>query len=255
MKTIVAALSLLAATVSGASAADLAARPITKAPPMVAPVATWTGWSVGLQAGWLSGEANHAIITDDLGFLNAPYGPTKIEGFNFGGVIGYDYQVSPNWVFGINTEFNSGSKRGVFDNGIPQGFGPGGDDIYESKLKWYGSVRGKVGFVPTGMPQLMIYGMGGLAYGRIDAANGDGAEPLSELNPTEMASGSATGIGYVAGGGLSWMLSPNVVLSAEGMYYDLGSIRINTISSLGGPHVFDVNTSFAVGRGVLSYKF
>ena len=47
MKKIALALTALAALTGSASAADLAARPYTKAPVAVAPVADWTGCYVG----------------------------------------------------------------------------------------------------------------------------------------------------------------------------------------------------------------
>ena len=46
MKKLVIALTALAAMTGSASAADLAARPYTKAPALVAPVYNWTGFYI-----------------------------------------------------------------------------------------------------------------------------------------------------------------------------------------------------------------
>ena len=256
MRKLAFAFAILASSVAVASAADMAPRPYTKAPAKIAePIYNWTGLYIGIQGGWSSGEANHTILTDGFGFLNAPFGPTKIKGGNFGGLIGYDYQISPLWVLGVNSEFNGGKLTGLFDNGIAQGFGPGNDDIYQSEVRWFGSTRGKVGLVVPGMPQLMVYGTAGVAYASIFGANGDGLNGVSALD-VRQASGTKTQIGYTAGGGVSWMIpGTKFILSAEGAYYDFGTAHINTVTNTGVPHVFDVRTTFGTGRGILTYKF
>ena len=52
MKKIVLAAAVLALGTVSASAADLAARPYTKAPPMVAAVYDWSGFYIGANGGW-----------------------------------------------------------------------------------------------------------------------------------------------------------------------------------------------------------
>ena len=48
--------------IGATSAADLAARPYTKAPPSVAPAYNWTGFYVGLNGGWV-GSSNGSLST------------------------------------------------------------------------------------------------------------------------------------------------------------------------------------------------
>ena len=52
MKKIAFAAALLALGTVSASAADLAARPYTKAPPMIAAVYDWSGFYIGANGGW-----------------------------------------------------------------------------------------------------------------------------------------------------------------------------------------------------------
>ena len=52
MKRILIAAAVALSTASGAQAADLAARPYTKAPPAVAAVYDWTGFYVGGNVGY-----------------------------------------------------------------------------------------------------------------------------------------------------------------------------------------------------------
>ena len=51
MKKLVIAASILAASSASAFAADLAARPYTKAPPVVAALYDWSGFYIGINGG------------------------------------------------------------------------------------------------------------------------------------------------------------------------------------------------------------
>ncbi len=53
MKRLVLAASILAASTASSFAADLAARPYTKAPPpVVAAMYDWSGFYIGINGGW-----------------------------------------------------------------------------------------------------------------------------------------------------------------------------------------------------------
>jgi outer membrane immunogenic protein len=41
---------------------------------------------------------------------------------------------------------------------------------------------------------------------------------------------SGTRVGWTAGGGVEWMFMPNWSLKAEGLYYDLGSVALQSSS-------------------------
>jgi outer membrane immunogenic protein len=250
VKKLVVAISILAAGIVSASAADMAVRPSKAVAVMADPVPSWTGWYIGAQGGWSTGHANHTIITDGLGFLNAPFGPTDIDGGNYGAVLGYDWQLSPVWVFGLNTEINGGKLKGQFDNNPP-----GNDDLYNSEVNWFGSTRVKFGAVIPSAPQLMVYATAGVAYADIKGANGDGLNGTNQLD-VRQGSGSKVDFGYTVGGGLSWMIpGTRLVLSGEGAFYDFGKTRINTVTNTGDAHVFDVDTQFTSWRGILAYRF
>src|SRR6187200_1444047 len=100
-------LATLLAAPFAANAADLRA-PTYKAPAYVAPLApSWTGFHVGLNAGYAFGEA------DWSGFASSP-SPT---GFLVGGTLGYNLQTG-SWVWGIegdmawaNVDDNVGARN------------------------------------------------------------------------------------------------------------------------------------------------
>src|SRR5712664_2141150 len=95
-----------------ASAADLAARPYTKAPPMIAAIYDWSGFYIGANGGWGSSR-NCWTATSSLG---APVPPTSegchdATGGVVGGQIGYRWQ-SGGWVFCVEAQGDWADLRG-----------------------------------------------------------------------------------------------------------------------------------------------
>jgi outer membrane immunogenic protein len=139
-----AALALLAVS-SSANAADLAARPYTKAPAMApAIVYNWTGFYIGGHVGGAFGGDNNILA------------PGGNDGrFMGGGQIGYDTQFSPNWVFGVEANYSFLDTGSAFAN------------------RGLGSVTGRVGY--TWGPSL-LYVKGGYAWADSRFTNGFGGD-------------------------------------------------------------------------------
>src|SRR5437763_10684576 len=84
----------LAAVATPASAADLAARPYTKAPPMVAAIYDWSGFYIGGNGGWGSSHK----CWDVSNFPGATVVPIFREGCHdatrgvVGGQLGYRWK-------------------------------------------------------------------------------------------------------------------------------------------------------------------
>ena len=76
------------------SAADLAARPYTKAPACAAPVYNWTGLYVGGFAGGVFDGGTKTRTTVPGG----TFGGERSSAFFGGGQVGINYQFSPNWL-------------------------------------------------------------------------------------------------------------------------------------------------------------
>jgi outer membrane immunogenic protein len=122
MKKLIIALTAVAAFTGSASAADLAARPYTKAPPMMAPVYNWTGFYIfGGGGGGLWDADSNVKSTGVVGGLGG-FGPagtalsrdqrTGGDGW-FGTVgIGYDWQFNGKWVAGIFADGQFGDIHG-----------------------------------------------------------------------------------------------------------------------------------------------
>lgn len=179
-----------------ASAADLG-RPVYKAPPPpAAPVQNWTGWYVGLNAGYgwenTIDDSASGLFCDPLGaFCPTPPPPgfttpsgalaaavpprfdTHPKGFIGGGQIGYNYQFAPNWVAGVETDFQGADIKGdetVGGSALAGAIAPfipvNVTGTGSQKLDWFGTLRGRLGWVPVN--PLLIYATGGLAYGHTE---------------------------------------------------------------------------------------
>ncbi|MEH2472781.1 outer membrane immunogenic protein [Nitrobacteraceae bacterium AZCC 2161] len=218
------ALVALGATVP-ALAADLAARPYTKAPAYVAaPIYNWTGFYIGGHVGGafngnngFSGVANN---NNDGKFLGGVQG-------------GYDYQFAPNWVLGIEAEYSwlsDSSNNVVFP----------GAYVYNNNLKGLGSVTGRIGY--TWGPAL-LYVKGG--YGFADFNQ-------SVVGPTAIAINGGGKDGYTVGAGLEYLFTQNWSGKVEYQYYDFGKTSFATapLAAFGSTR----NDEHTVKAG-LNYRF
>jgi outer membrane immunogenic protein len=85
-----------------ASAADLAARPYTKAPPPIAaPIYDWTGFYIGANGGW--GESHSCVDFFNGAGVDFAQGCGNRSGGLIGGQLGYRWQAS-QWVFGLEAQ-------------------------------------------------------------------------------------------------------------------------------------------------------
>src|SRR5947209_15112523 len=94
----------LIAFAAPAAAADLAARPYTKAPPMVAAIYDWSGFYIGINGGGGSSRKCWDFVSPTLGAVVAD-GCHDAVGGTVGGQVGYRWQ-SGNWVFGLEGQGN-----------------------------------------------------------------------------------------------------------------------------------------------------
>jgi outer membrane immunogenic protein len=193
------ALVALGATVP-ALAADLPARPYTKAPAYVAPLYNWTGFYVGGHIG--------GAFTSDNNFGGLTTGNNDNGRFLGGLQFGGDYQFAPNWVIGGEFQY---SWLGSNNNGIifPGGF------LYTNNQRALGSVTGRIGY--TWGPAL-LYVKGGYAFA-------DDSESLFNGGGTPLAF-ALTGDrrnGFTVGAGFEYLFTQNWSAKLEYQFYDFGS--------------------------------
>src|ERR1700754_4229480 len=130
--------------VTPASAADLAPRPYTKAPPpVVAPVYNWGGFYIGLNGG--GGSSHDSWTLED--FAGVPLAPAIGEGSHdatgglVGGQIGYRWQAT-NWVFGVEAQGDWADLKGS-NVSSPAAFSP---LVNNTKIDALGLFTGQVGY-------------------------------------------------------------------------------------------------------------
>lgn len=242
-----AALALLG--VGHAVAADM---PV-KAPPIVVPYFSWTGFYVGANAGygWLDSNSTasgspgvfdpilvaggSAALASGLA-LATPSVPPAPAGFIGGGQIGFNRQIG--WfVGGIEADIDGAAMRqttvGSTLVGVP-GF-PGSSinaaAAASNRLDYLATVRGRLGYALY--QQWLLYVTGGLAIGgvRSNIVGTDlllgGAVGLTTTMPTA-ATSSDTRVGWTIGGGAEYALSAHWSAKVEALYYDLGRTNLNT---------------------------
>ncbi len=176
-------LAALLAAPFAANAADLRA-PTYKAPAYVAPMApSWTGFYVGLNAGYGFGDANWSGVNDP-----------EPSGFLVGGTIGYNLQTG-SWVWGIEGDLAWAN----IDDSV---------GARSSEITWFGTARGRIGY--AGWGSMMPYITAGAAFAGVE-------------NSIGAASTSETRVGWTAGLGLEYMVWTNWSVKLEYLYADLGT--------------------------------
>jgi len=227
MKRILATVMVTAALTAPGLAADLGARTYTKAPAL-APVSNWSGFYIGgnLGYGWGNGDTDISFLPSpqDFGFNNTTLA-ARSTGVTGGAQIGYNWQIG-SLVTGLEADIQgSGIKSSA--RATPTLVGTADPDSFgsllssDTKLAWFGTVRGRLGVTVT--PELLLYGTGGLAYGRVDAS-ANLLQHFDEGSPSQFpASISKTKVGWTAGAGAEWMFARNWSAKLEYLYVDLGN--------------------------------
>jgi outer membrane immunogenic protein len=133
-------------------AADLPARPITKAPPpVIAPIYDWTGFYIGVNGGWGRSRKCWEDATDATGAFFGFEGCHNAEGGTAGGQIGYRWQ-NAGFVVGVEGQGNwadfSGSNQSLVFT----------DTTNRSRIDAFGLITGQVGYAWN---NVLLYVKGG----------------------------------------------------------------------------------------------
>jgi outer membrane immunogenic protein len=170
---------------------------------------------------------------------------------------GYNWQTA-NFVLGIETDIELSSQRGSqnFNAIFGQTSLIGGvlstqpilSEANTEKLKWLGTLRGRVGYAAGG---LLIYGTGGLAYGQVSTS---GSTTVTGLNfgpalsvcpgtvfgapgavgvcPYASWSQDQTRVGWTLGAGVEGTLFGDWSWKIEYLHVDLGNINTTFVPNL-----------------------
>ena len=246
MKKIILAASILVASAMSASAADLAARPYTKAPAPAVVAYDWSGFYIGLHAGYASSDPRFDFA--DFGHYNLAPGNSfgfGANGFMGGGHAGYNWQSS-NFVFGLEGSISyTDLRRSAISPFFPA------TDTFHTKQEWIATVTPRIG-VTSGA--WLFYVKGGVAFTELRTRIQDTAD-YNERNENKT--------GWTVGGGVEWMMAPNWIVGVEGNYYDFGhccggfsfnrSLATNALLASSSNHSVRFDDWSVLGR--VSYKF
>lgn len=211
-----------------ASAADLAARPYTKAPaPVIAAVYDWSGFYIGLNGGggwsrkcWdtTTPVVNPAILVAVVLVPPGPEGCHDASGGVVGGQLGYRWQTGA-WVFGLEGQGDWANIRGS-NASIYAPFAFFGNSN-RTKIDGIGLITGQVGYA---MNNVLFYVKGG-AMGVSDKYQG-----YTTLTGVVFDRASETRYGGAIGAGIDFGVTPNIVLGVDYMHGFLGSRDITFTS-------------------------
>jgi outer membrane immunogenic protein len=148
-------------------------------------------------------------------------GPTNTSGILGGVQVGYNHQLPNNVVLGAEADITASNVR---NNGYTE----------KTRQNWMGSARVKAGYA---FGNVMPYVTGGLSGGTTEIT-------------TPVAKTTSTGAGWVVGAGAEMMLTPNVSMRGEYLYYALPDAALPTTVGF-----VKVENSVNVFRGGMNYKF
>jgi outer membrane immunogenic protein len=232
----------LIAVAAPAGAADLAL-------PAPAPVAapSWTGFYVGAGLGFRSSNTNATVTsaTTTVGALG-PFNlianngcnagvpcalgePFNGTSFRFAPYLGYDWQIAPRWVVGLEGDFGIGNQTTSLNGGFypaPTVLAGISADSFAVKTTWDASARVRAGYLVD--PTVLFYVTGGPAWLRIEPTSNcstaaAGNCPPGALAPAVITDGT-TRLGGTVGAGIEAMLWANWMVRFEYRYANFGTI-------------------------------
>jgi outer membrane immunogenic protein len=265
----------LASMSAAAFAADLPRREAAPAPAPIyaAPIFTWSGFYVGLNAGVAFGDNNDRPAVDGL-FLTDPYFGNAVRQYNNGAFRDDDNsgltagaQIGYNWQFGamvIGLEADINYR----DNGGRNGFNILGTGDYagyglaytgDEGGNWFGTLRPRIG---VAFDRTLLYVTGGLAYGKsrrggtLYAYDTDApGVPLAGLSWG--SSDNSSNWGWTLGAGVEHAFSNNWTAKFEYLYVNLDSGNRTLVNANAPNYIFTSSRDdqFSVVRVGLNYKF
>jgi outer membrane immunogenic protein len=156
---------------------------------MVVPVSPWTGFYIGAHIGGVSSSETVDFV-----------GSTDPSGVTGGLQAGYNWQVAPAWLVGIEEEIS-------FTNASGSAF------RFKSDHNWYDTFDARLGHI---LPWRgwMVYGKAGAAW-----MNADYSVPSVSVNTTRS--------GWNVGVGAEYLIAPQWSVKAEYNFLDFGKDNIS----------------------------
>lgn len=211
---------------------------------------SWTGFYVGLTGGYGLSHSNGTAVPGDpntdrsIGGL--PVVPplaagADSSGWFAGALAGYNWHVATRAIVGLEADVSAADLAGRGSTATPV-FGGNNTGTFNTshRLQWFGTLRGRAGFLPSA--NFLLYATAGLAVGGMeDSATlvldpgqsnsiglqgyGFGCGGIYGSSTCFAGSDSRTALGWAAGVGGEYRATANVTLRFEYLYLDFGTAR------------------------------
>ena len=219
------AATLLASTSLGL-AADLPRKGAPAAAPYLspAPAFTWTGVYVGVNGGYAWDQFTKGG--------KAAFG--KSSGGIFGATVGYNYQVAPNFVVGLEGDADWASLNARKTNAFSV------NSASQAKLEDMFTLRARAGY---SVDRALVFVTGGYAGANVKSS-------VADVTNGIFASNSAFRSGYALGGGLEYAFTNNISAKGEYIYSSLGEKNL-----FGGVDAIKSGVNVSTVKAGLNYRF
>jgi outer membrane immunogenic protein len=246
MKKFLLAMTGLGAVAASAPAlaADLAAKPYTKAPPIVAAtIYDWSGFYGGFNAGGGSSRNCWNLVQNGGVAVNPAAnreGCNSAGGAAVGGQIGYRVQMS-NWVFGVEAQgdwanFNGSNRNMVLPTLTDR-----------SRVDGFGLFTGQVGY---SFNNILGYIKGGAAV------VGDKYNTFTTATNVVLDSANTTRWGGTVGAGVEYGFAPNWSVGVEYDHLFLGNKNLNFVTAAGAATMtHNISQDVDIGLVRVNYRF
>jgi outer membrane immunogenic protein len=214
-RLLLAATLLSAAVSTSALAADMPTKVMSPIP-----ASMWTGFYVGLNAGYGWASVGDTTTSNTL------------KGFVGGGQLGYNWQTGA-LVLGLEGDFQ-GSTQKRTDTVVLAGT----TFTVDQKLPWLATARGRIGYAPGNW---MLYATGGAAWVNYKLSVSAGGVTVSD--DTSKAA-------WTAGAGVEWMFMPKWSFKLEYLYVDTGNTNVTLLGT-----TFTARAKDNIVRAGVNYHF
>jgi opacity protein-like surface antigen len=220
--------------------------------PPAAAIFNWSGFYIGVNAGYGWGRDPFSEL-----FSTSPL--LTLSGVNSQGFLG-GFQAGANWqsrsvVGGLEIDLSGTGIKGTSSVAGIDNFGAPLSQMQTDKFDLLGSGRARLGYLLS--PDILLYGTGGLAWTRLTQTT-----TVVDSDGTFINSTPSWRFGWAAGAGAEMRLwNSNWLGRIEYLHYDFGNFG-NTIGGISNGVIFltTANTTSQhlttdIVRGGVSYKF
>ena len=208
-------------TMSGAAAGLLFASIVPAGaqappPPMMMGMTDWSGFYLGANVG--GGQASDRVGVPPAHTTSPRF---DIGGPLGGGTVGYNWQLSPGWLFGVEGDIDASGISGSTNCAA-------NTYICHSSNSWMATARARIGVTPWS-GNMLLFVTGGGAFGDV---NHSLTGPIGSHTSSDKT-------GWTVGGGVEDMFAPQWSVKVEYRYVELSSNFTSNIGLLGFNYHFN----------------